>query len=1194
MFKEILLFEFRYQLRQPVFLIATVLFFLLTFGAITTDTISIGGGIGSVNRNAPYVIMQILGVFSIIGVFASTAFVAGATHRDIEYNVQSLFFSTPITKASYLFGRFLGATLASFVVFFGVALAIVVGSWMPWLEPDRISPFSATPYVYSMLMLVLPNLFLTGAIFFSLAALSRSMLYTYAGVVAFFVAYAVSGQLLTDIQNETIASLLDPFGLSAVDVATRYWTVFEKNTMVLPAGGILLYNRLIWMSVAGLVLLISYARFRLTTVTSEKTKKKKLDVELPETVQPATQTAGVLQDFSRAASVRQYFWQTKMEFLGVLKSVPFVVILFLACFNTVGGTSGLEQIFGTSVYPVTHLMLNVISSNYLLFAFLILTLYSGELTWKERSLNLNSVTDALPVRDWVPWASKLTALILVLFTLMLVAMLTTVGVQTYHGYHNYEFGLYAKSLLLETAIPFIQIAILGMFVQAITNHKYFGFLLMTLYLISTFVLPSLHLEHYLYRYAGGPDASYSDMNGYGHFAKPLFWFFLYWTFVAAILVVLIHLFWVRGTETMFKLRRRIAGQRFKRASRIALALFGSGVLITGSYIYYNTNILNKYLTQDQIEENQAEFERKYKKYEHIAMPRITDVNADVDIFPDERKVKIRGSYLLENKLQQDISHLHISINKDVIIRKIELPGTTAESADRDHGYYIYKLASPMKPGEKLFLSYDLAVENHGFQNSRSNTNVVYNGTFFNSFHYFPHLGYVGDFQLVDPSKRKKYGLPPVERMSKIDDQKAWRINALSNGEADWLHFETTVSTSPDQIAIAPGYLQKEWTRNGRRYFHYKMDAPILAFWSYLSARYTVKRDSWKDVKIEIYYDPDHAYNVDRMIEASKKSLEYFTTNFSPYQYKQVRIIEFPRYERFAQSFPNTIPFSESIGFIARIRKAEDIDYVFYVTAHEIAHQWWGHQVVGANVQGSTMLIESLSQYSALMVMEKQYGPHQMRRFLKYELDRYLAGRGSELVEELPLMLVENQPYIHYGKGSVVTYAFRDFIGEKPLNTALAMYVKDKAFQDPPYTTTREFLTYVDGAVPSEKKTVLTDLFETITLYDLKSTEVKTKRRADGKFDVKITVDAKKFRADGKGKEAETLLNDWIDVGVLGKKRENGEDNILALEKKQIHTGKMEFSFVVTQEPEKAGIDPLNKMIDRNPDDNTKVINRIEG
>ena len=386
MFWEILFFEIRYQLKQPIFYIGCALFFLMTFGAVTTDTISIGGGIGSLNRNAPYVIMQILAVMSVLGVFTATAIVANSTYKDIEHNMQSVFFSMPITKGSYLFGRFWGASIASILIFAGVVFGFILGSWMPWLEPDRIGPFTAAPYLYSMLMLVIPNLLIAGVLFFSLAALTRSMLYTYAGLVGFFVAYAVSTILTQDIQNETLASLLDPFGLAAFSIATRYWTVFEKNSMIGPTDGLLLYNRLLWLGIAAIVLLLAYKRFRFTSA-SGKVKKKKLDVELPEVIQPAIRTIETAQDFSLAASIRQYFQQTKLEFTSILKSIPFLVILALGVFNSIGGTS-MEDLFGTPVYPVTHLLLNVIAGNFLLFAFLILTLYSGELTWKERSLNL--------------------------------------------------------------------------------------------------------------------------------------------------------------------------------------------------------------------------------------------------------------------------------------------------------------------------------------------------------------------------------------------------------------------------------------------------------------------------------------------------------------------------------------------------------------------------------------------------------------------------------------------------------------------------------------------------------------------------------------------------------------------------------------------------------------------------------------
>jgi aminopeptidase N len=371
-----------------------------------------------------------------------------------------------------------------------------------------------------------------------------------------------------------------------------------------------------------------------------------------------------------------------------------------------------------------------------------------------------------------------------------------------------------------------------------------------------------------------------------------------------------------------------------------------------------------------------------------------------------------------------------------------------------------------------------------------------------------------------------------------------------------------------------------------------MDAPIFNFFAYLSARYAVERDRWNDVAIEVYYHPAHRFNVARMIDGVKKSLDYFTTNFGPYQHRQVRIVEFPRYATFAQSFPNTIPFSESIGFIARLDdKPDAIDYVFYVTAHEVAHQWWAHQVMGGNVQGATLLSETMAQYSALMVMEKEYGPDKMRKFLKYELDSYLRGRGAERIEEMPLYLVENQPYIHYRKGSVIMYALKDQVGEEPLNRAIAAYVKAVAFQEPPYTTSLEFLTAIKAAVPPGREALLDDLFRSITLYENKATKATWTKRDDGKYVVALEIASAKFRADGQGKETPAALDDWIDIGVFGDKEANGpvEGKVLALEKRHIGAGGGTIEIVVDQEPRKAGIDPFNKLIDRVPDNNIVAV-----
>jgi len=429
-------------------------------------------------------------------------------------------------------------------------------------------------------------------------------------------------------------------------------------------------------------------------------------------------------------------------------------------------------------------------------------------------------------------------------------------------------------------------------------------------------------------------------------------------------------------------------------------------------------------------------------------------------------------------------------------------------------------------------------------------------------------------------------LGPARRLPKRDDAAAHGNNLISC-DADWVHFQATLSTSADQIALAPGYLQKEWVKDGRRYFHYVQDTPILDFFSFQSAHYKVARDKWHDVNLEIYYDPQHPYNVERMFKAMKLSLDYYTQHFGPYQFRQLRILEFPDYASFAQSFANTVPFSEAIGFIADLRKPSDIDYVTYVTAHEIGHQWWAHQAIGASVQGVTMLDESLAQYSALMVMKHLYGPTKMRKFLKYELDRYLRGRAGERVEEMPLALVENQPYIHYRKASVIFYALADYIGEDKVNAALRTWLDKVKFQQPPYTDTRELIADLRGQAGPQYQNLITDFFDKITLFDDRMISATAKKRADGKYEVTLHLHAAKYYADGKGKETRAKLDIPVEIGVFAQAKDGEEqdEKPLYLAKVPVKDGDSTLTVNVDGKPYEAGIDPFNELVDRVSDDN---------
>jgi aminopeptidase N len=423
-----------------------------------------------------------------------------------------------------------------------------------------------------------------------------------------------------------------------------------------------------------------------------------------------------------------------------------------------------------------------------------------------------------------------------------------------------------------------------------------------------------------------------------------------------------------------------------------------------------------------------------------------------------------------------------------------------------------------------------------------------------------------------------------------------RRNFISR-DTDFVPFAITVSTSADQMALAPGDLEREWTEGDRRFFRYRLSKPALNFWSVVSARYTVTRDTWNDIELAVYHIPKHATNAPRMIEGMKQALAYYTENFGPFPHRQLRVAEFPRYQGFAQSFPSLVPFSESMGFIMDLRESA-FDYVFYVTAHETAHQWWGHQIVGAAVEGAQFLSESLAEYSALMVTEHRYGPHRMRPFLKQSLDTYLRGR-QRISDERPLAVTPliGQDFVRYQKGSLALYALKDVIGEDVLNRVLAKLLREHGFKSDPYPTTLDFLALLRAEAGPAHEQLIVDLMEKITLWDLRVTGSEATERPDGKWQVRVEVRAKKLYSAGNGEETETPLDQSIDVGLFAADpdaRAFSDKDVIALEKRQIKSGDQTVEFVVDRKPALVGVDPYLKLISRNTSNNVKSLGAKAG
>jgi ABC-2 type transport system permease protein len=1179
----IALFEARQRLR----LLSTWVYFAM-FLALAMLWMAAAGGVfkeamvtfgGRVFINAPRSVELTVAFLGCLGVIVVAAMMGRSVQQDFEYEMHHFFFSAPIGKHAYVFGRFLGAFLTLAIVFSSIVLGTWLGTFIPGIEPDRLGPASAATYLRPYLFTLLPNLFIFGSIFFVLAALTRRMLAVYVASVVMLIGYIVAPTLASDLDFKTLAALMDPFGTTALIRLTEYWTIAERNARLVPFEGVYLANRLLWSGFGLVVLLLGYWRFHFIGTMDSRAAKRGEGEPLLHLSQAAVHTSEA-PDFARRSLALLLLKSAWLNLRESVKNVYFAVIALAGVLTILASSLHIGPIYGTSTYPVTYQVLDLIRETFSLFMLIVTTFYAGELVWREREARVAQMMDALPVPSWLPLLGKTFSLVGLQAVMLLVLMACGMLIQLFKGYFALEPELYLQTLFLIDLPQYALIAVLAIALQVLINHKYLAYFATILYYVATITFSSFGLDHPLLLYGTTPEFIYSAMNGFGHFLAREHWFQLYWGGAALILLALSLVFWPRGSNADFGSRMQLARRNL---SLPVLATFGIGLAIfagAGGLLYYNLHVANDFQTAYQKDAERAQYERRYRQFAALPQPRVTDVNLKVDLVPEQRRLVVKGYYQLENRSGKPVGEILVNQDRTAALRVRFSQSARPVLADRARGLYIYKLGKPLQPGARLAMEFDVEYAPKGVLGLGMDTPVVGNGTFFNN-SALPRIGYQQELELSHDRDRKRHGLQPKERMLARDDPKGLANNYIA-GDADWINFDAVVSTSPDQLAIAPGTLEKEWIANGRRYFHYKMDKPILNFYAFQSARYEVRHDRWQDVVIDVYYHPGHDFNLDRIVRGVKSSLEYYSKNYSPYQHKVVRIVEFPRYASFAQSYPNSIPYSESIGFIAKVddNKPKDIDYPFYVTAHEVAHQWWGHQLVGGNTRGATVLSETLSEYSALMVMKKSFGPAKMRRFLRYDLDRYLMGRAHENKKELPLAHNENQDYIHYRKGSLAMYLLQDLLGEQKINGVLHDLLAQYAFHSAPYPSVTALVAALRKVTPPDQAYLIDDLFESIVLYENRATAATAIKRADGQYEVTLTASAGKVRAGELGDEQEAPLKDYIEFGVDDK-----DGNPLARERRVVDRKELTLTMVVNGRPAKAGIDPDNKLIDRKPSDN---------
>jgi ABC-type transport system involved in multi-copper enzyme maturation permease subunit len=1246
-FREIFRFEFAYQVRRAwpwlFFAVLIIFAFLMTRDGTLAEALY-----DDFFLNSPFAIAKTTVTGSLIWLLVAAAVAGEAAARDVATGMHPLTYTVPVSKAEYLGGRFLAAFVLNALILLAVQAGILLAVYSPGVDAALIGPFRPAAYLTAYAFLALPNAFVATAIQFSLAARSGRPMASYLGsVLLFFMSYVV-GLFLLFQGRQDVANLLDPIGVHFIlSDLSHLWTTIEKSWRLIELEGTVLTNRLLWLGIALGALTITGLRFRFAHRTESawwrrwtrpfgRLRAGRRDAHSPEPAlsersesngpagiggtAPALSTFAALSvnstnvstpisvaqaprepalrseatnGFGFAIHARQTLAIASISFRTIATSWAGLALLAAIPLMTVLVVLDQMELNGVPLVPTTARVINELTaplsaelSRWVIIPLLIV-FFAGELVWRERDAGLGEITDAMPGSEWAPFLGKFLGLGLVLVVFM--ALLTTAGMlaQVILGYHDFEIGLYLKILLGLQLPEYLLFALLALVIHVLVDQKYIGHLVAIIGYVFIALASMFGIEHNLLIYSAGPGWSYTEMRGFGPSLGPWLWFKLYWAAWALLLAVAARLLWVRGKERGLGVRLQLARRRFTRPTAWAAAAAVGLILALGGFIFYNTNVLNEYLTDSEITKLHAEYEQRYKRYERIPQPRMTATRLHVEIHPERREAQIRGSYSLLNHSAVAIDSIHVATVPGAEPEALAFDRTAAlVLSDEDRGYRIYDLEKPLQPGDSLRLDFQVHIESRGFRNQGADASVVANGTYFTNGNWFPAIGYQQSRELIIARERREHGLPDRPVVPSLYDVEARKDRGRG------IAFDAVVGTDADQVAVAPGALRRTWTEGGRRYFHYSTDGPIGNEYAFFSADYAVHEAKWNPsagsgpaVTIQVFHHPGHTANLDRMLRSIRASLDYYTEHFGAYPRRYLSVVERPGEGTGMHADAGMITHEEGFAFWRPKDAGESLDLPFAVVAHEMAHQW---TVPYAHVEGAPVMSESLAWYYGMKVVENARGREHLRRLLSFMRQPYPyppIRRGEPLLRGL-------DPYLSYRKGPFALYALSEYIGEERVNGALRRLLEKHRPGEAPLATTLDLYRELQAVTPDSLQYLLHDLFEVNTYWVLETERVMAEQTQAGAWQVTLDVRARKLVADSAGVETVVPMDEMVQIGVFAPGADGDELGApLYVQMHRIRSGEQTITVTAPHKPVLAGIDPYHLLDweERGDDDNIEEV-----
>ncbi|AFJ01568.1 membrane protein, putative [Methylophaga frappieri] len=1214
MFKSSFLFELRYRLTSIGTWVCFLALFLMAYREMLAGEWDVLIQSGRVARNAPYTVYYLFMYYTFWAATVGSALMLPTLLRDLKSGSAELLYSYPINSKSYFLGKYLASMLIFILVMSSVAAAFIT---MPWvtttLGTHDPADYIATPWAHighAFLIWVLPACFVYGSLTIALTAITGRNGPVYAmmmlAVGLFVMITAIYGD---GAPQSTLVQVLDPLGKVTVEGQIYYWTAEERMQRFLSLEGALLQNRLLYIGLAAVFLILALWRFDLRKLLERAKHRgaKQTKEPIQDADTPAVFLAPRSIHFDTLTAANWHYWLQHALISGyqafaiIFKNKAFYLsMLTLIAMLVLAGFSYESTDFeGTGkLLPKVFILMPALIYPSLIFTLVAAAFFSIELFDRERNYRLNQLVESCPVPTWSLFLTKLIGAVLMAATLALIPGLSVLIIQFGQGFFDTNWLMMGHITFLVLLPLMLAYVLIALFSYALFQNKALAQAVAIIICITPAIFNELKtVENFMLLWAWPFFVQLSDFDASGQFLQRNLRFSVYWLSLYAALIMIAYWLWPRGTAAPFAIRLKQSANRLGTVS-VSLALLFTGIFGWSAFsIHRDMVVNNNYQSSQQAQADQADYEKKYGPTRRVLQPKIVFADLKVDLYPADRQAKYAADLTLMNLYTTPIEALTLNYAEftQILLATYDEQPLQATQHDLTHRRLVYPLPSPLRPGEQATLNLQLDATYHNF----SNAEFDYHGTIVLDGSYFAHtmwptFGYIRDRELTTAGLRKIYQLG--ERQPLPSHDKAALVSALiDSDDANLINSRIQISTAVNQRALTPGTAAFDngtacQVKAQRQVCMYENRQVTPWHLPMVSGRYQLTSASWQPdngdppVQIEIYAHPAHHYNVQRMIDAAKLALSAGTEQWGTFPYQQLRIAEIPNGMAETQVSGNLVIIPEKQAWLNDKRPSATSDWITYQITRDISRIWW-QQIAVAALQGHQLITQAIPAVEGLRALEHKFGQPASTDFIDQISDAYLRQRTTEDQQEAAVRYLDDEAYANH-KATLSLFSAYKLLGQDAYHQLLKrFYSSHRQLSSAPFTNSGALVKQLLSQAKAAQRKQLDPLFHDSRFYDFQIEQTDISPRNQGRYRVQATFSATQYRYLN-GKDVAAEYNGFVRVQITSQKPNSP---LLFDQLVQFEHGRAFINIELEYEPAAILINPDRQLLERSPSNNARPL-----